>query len=197
MERLKRLLVAAFVTIALIVTPVHAGADEEESNDNAAVAISTNDGMVKFKVKYRAVRVEPGEDDPDNAAFAYSSCNTCKATAIAVHVALAEKPVDSDFSPTNLAIAINDQCTGCESVALAHQIVREVEENVRLTGDGKVRIARIVKRIRGLRDDGLTPPELDAQVDTYVDQIKVVLDEELVPHGDHEEDDDEDSDWDG
>jgi hypothetical protein len=194
-SRWKRTVLAILIGSSTIVGPATATAsDDTSNNDNVSIVINTEDDTRKFRVKVDRTRVSPGEDDPDNAAWAQSSCERCKSTAIAIQIVLLERPVDSDFQPTNLAFAINQQCTECETVALAHQVIREVDPNVVISENGKERIAVLVDRIRGLRDDGLTPPELDARVGGFVDQIKVVLDEELRPRGDYEAEDSRDMD---
>jgi putative peptide zinc metalloprotease protein len=193
---LRRRFVAALVAIAVsVVGFVPASAQDEGTgnNDNTAVAINTKDGSDLFRLAFAIDRVMVGEDQPDNGAAAYASCEACKTTAIAIQVVLYMSPTDDEIAPTNIALAINDQCTSCETVALAYQIVMQTDGPVKLTKNGKEQIKRILKDIRALEDQDLSPDELKAQTDVLVDELVEVLKTEVKPK---QQRDNEDSDAD-
>ena len=149
--------------------------------DNTAVAINTKDGADLFRLAFSINRVmSESRDDPDNAAVAYSSCEACETTAIAVQVVIMTTPPDGE-SPMNLAIAINDQCDSCETVALAYQLVLYTDGPVKLTKEGKEEVKAIVDQLQALEDEDLSAPELDARASALVNDLAVVLNEELEP----------------
>ncbi len=185
----RRLIVVAFIAILGFVPVRTLGAQEPTdegtgNNDNAAVAVNTRDGSDVFRLAFSIDRVMRSDaDEADNAAVAAASCEACETTAIAIQVVLLMTPPDGDFSPTNLAIAINENCLSCETTALAYQIVLQTDGPVRLTAAGQTKIAEILRKIRDLDDADLSPAELEAQTDALVDELIGVLEEELVPIG--------------
>ena len=48
---------------------------------------------------------------------AYASCDACGAFAGAIEVVFVPADKASTIAPTNLAVAVNEDCTSCESVA--------------------------------------------------------------------------------
>jgi hypothetical protein len=80
-----------------------------------------------------------------------------------------------------MAIAINDQCQSCETVALAYQLVLYTDGPVKLSKEGRERVKDIAARLRALGDEDLSPAELDARASALVDELAVVLNEELEP----------------
>jgi putative peptide zinc metalloprotease protein len=181
-----RRLFLALAASALLLMPAQARAQDEGTgnNDNAGVAVNTKDGSDVFRLAFAIDRImRPDADSPDNAAVAYGSCEACKTTAIAIQVVLYMTPPEGDFTPTNMAFAINEGCTSCETVALAYQIVLQTDGPVRLTPEGQREIARILNEIRDLDDLDLPPGELDARTDALVDELAGVFNEELQPIG--------------
>ncbi len=185
MSRIRRVLAPMVVAIGVLL-PTPGSAQEPvttpEGPDNTAIAINTKDGADLFRLAFSIDRLVTGEkDDPDNAAVAYSSCNACETTAIAIQFVIMTTPPEGEFSPTNLAIAINDQCQSCETVALAYQTIIFTDGPVKLSKEGKEQVKDIVDQLRALEDQDLPPAELDARTDTLVDQLGQVLNEELEP----------------
>jgi putative peptide zinc metalloprotease protein len=153
-----------------------------EGPDNAAIAVNTKDGTDLFRLAFSVDKVmSTAHDDPDNAAVAYSSCNACETTAIAVQVVISSTPPEGESSPTNLAIAINENCTSCETVALAYQLAIYSEEPVKLSKEGRDQVKDIVDRMRALEDQDLPPDQLNAQMDSLVGELGQVYTNELEP----------------
>jgi hypothetical protein len=175
--------------------PELAHADDDDggrSGDNAAIAINTKSGSSLFKFAFSIRKVAGEVVDETNVAVSFSECEQCRTTAIAIQIVLVTGS-PSVVTPQNLALAINQNCTLCETFAGAYQIVLGTGGPVRFTSDGRRRISEIKRAIRQLRDEDLSPPELDARLDALVADLKGVLRTELVPiPRDDEEDDDED-----
>jgi putative peptide zinc metalloprotease protein len=191
------LLTLLLVLGAALVRPPLAHADGDEgggsSGDNVAVAINTKSGSSVFKFAFSIRKVAGDVVDETNAAVAYSSCEQCETTAIAIQIVLVTGN-SSVVTPQNLALAINEGCTLCETFAGAYQIVLGTGGPVRFTGEGRRRIAEITRAIRRLRREDLSPAELKARLDTLVADLKEVLQTELVPVGRDDDGDDDDLD---
>jgi putative peptide zinc metalloprotease protein len=186
-RRLTLLLLAFVLALATgLARPDGARADDGDdggrSGDNAAIAINTKSGSSLFKFAFSIRQVAGDVVDQTNAAVAYSSCEECQTTAIAIQIVLVTGS-PSVVTPTNLAIAINENCTLCETFAGAYQIVLGTGGPVRFTDEGRRRIVEITREIRRLRDADLSPFELKSRLDVLVGQLKSVLATELVPIG--------------
>src|SRR4051812_6114974 len=115
-RRLLTLLLAALFAFGLATgTPTAASA-----GDNAAIAVNTKDGTTVFKVAFAIRHVMGDVVDQTNGAVAYASCTDCAAVAIAFEIVLVEGD-PSTVTPTNVAIAINDNCDTCVAVAEANR----------------------------------------------------------------------------
>jgi putative peptide zinc metalloprotease protein len=165
---------------------------EGRSGDNAAVAINTKDGSSLFRLAFSIRRVAGEVVDNQNIAFAYASCESCRTTAIAIQIVLVEGS-PSTVTPVNVAVALNENCTLCQTFASAYQFVVGTNGPVRFTAAGRRELAQIRKALRDLRKEDLTPAELDARVKALMERVRRVLAQELVPiargSGDGEDDD--------
>ena len=151
--------------------------------DSSAVAVNTRDGSSIFRLAFNIRRVTGDVVDQTNAAIAFSSCQECRAIAISIQVLLVSGS-PSVVSPTNLAFAVNDRCTLCDSLALAYQFAVGGGERLRLTALGRQQVAEIRRELRELRgQEGLSDAELDARVGELMDRLAGVLDTELAPAG--------------
>jgi len=103
--------------------------------DNVAIAQIATDAGHDFEFSWEIRKQRGGIVDHLNSAQAYSQCVECGATAIAFQIVLA---TDSNtVIPRNEAIAINNECTNCVTVAEARQFVRVYDRRVRITGAGR------------------------------------------------------------
>ena len=113
--------------------------------------------------------------------------------AISFQVVLAGGDPDT-VTPTNVAVALNEQCTTCLTAAFAYQFVVAGEGRLRLTLDGERRLARLRRDLRRLEDVDLTIEQLKAELDAAADEIRDVLATEVIRDPRRREDDDEDED---
>src|SRR5688500_9396907 len=79
---------------------------------NTAVAVNTKDDSSVVKFAFQVRRVMNGVVDDSNAAAAVSSCENCTTIAVAIQRVMVMNDPDV-VSPTNLAIAMNIECTSC------------------------------------------------------------------------------------
>lgn len=196
-RRLTLFLLALLVALATgFARPDVAYADEDDdggSRTNAAIAINTKSGSSLFKFAFSIRQVAGDVVDHTNAAVAYSSCENCKTTAIAIQIVLVTGS-PSVVTPQNLAVALNENCTLCETFAGAYQIVLGTGGPVEFTGEGRRRISELKREIRRLRKEDLSPPELKTRLDSIVAELKEVLRTELRPVRRDEDDDEDDED---
>lgn len=167
---------------ATVVSPP-APAAAAAAQDSTAVAVNTRDGASIFRLAFHVVRVVNGAVDQGNAAVAVSSCSECQTIALAFQVILVMSESDT-VTPTNLAIALNVECSSCVSYAAATQLVLGTEGIVRFTPEGQRRLAELRIQLLRLRtEEDLTIEELEAIVDQARAELKDILATELEPVG--------------
>lgn len=148
--------------------------------DNAAISVNTKDGTTVFKVAFAIRHVMSSVVDETNAAVAYNSCTDCASVAIAFEIVLVEGSTDV-ISPTNIAIAINQDCTSCVAVADAYQfILGETGGPTHFDATGNQILADIRKRLHSLKKEDLTIEQLQALLNDMAAQIQDVLTNHLV-----------------
>lgn len=187
---LRPLLLALAATFALAAAPVHADEDRSAAKNNQAVAEATEDGSSVFDLAFAVRQTASEVVDETNSAIAYASCAECRAVAIAFQIVIVQGS-PSTVTPQNLAIAVNDQCSGCSTLALAYQFVIGRGEPVRLTRQGQQRLEQIRRDLEKLEHDYVTlaNDEIRELTDAYADEVRAVLQTELVPVREDEDDD--------
>jgi putative peptide zinc metalloprotease protein len=164
---------------ALVATAAPATAGD----DTVAIAVNTKDGFDIFKLAFQVRHVTGDTIDSGNAAVAYASCTDCQTVAIAIQVVLISGYDSSTVSPENLAIAINESCSLCDTLASAYQFVLTAEGNLHFTADGNRRLAALRQALRDLGRGDLPVEQIQAKLDTLMDELAAILSTELVPSG--------------
>jgi putative peptide zinc metalloprotease protein len=184
MKKLVLLIVALAVALG---APGAARADDDGGQNNSAVAINTKDGSSLFKLAFKIRKVAGDAVTAENVALAYSSCTSCRTTAIAFEIVLVTGS-PSTFKPQNVAVAVNENCTLCTTFATAYQWVVQVPEGARFTRDGMRELADVYRELRRLKRQDLPPEELDRLTRELAARVDVVLKNEIVArHGEHDE----------
>ena len=173
-------LLAALTAAALAPAPALAQTDSAQVENRQS-------GTSVLDFAFAVRRVGGDTVDQTNVATAYSSCDTCQTVAIAIQVVLVTAGNPSVVNPTNVAVTVNEGCTSCAGFAAAYQFVVGRGGPVRLTGEGQRELARVQRALAELRrrfERGeLTVADVKLAVVELTDQVKRVLDEELVPVG--------------
>jgi putative peptide zinc metalloprotease protein len=198
MSRLRLAIAACAVSTALILspaaevlaqdspTPSASPASDAGSGgaggDTAAIAINTKDGADIFRIAFAIKRAMGDVVDNGNAAVAYASCTDCQTVAVSIQVVLMMND-PSVVTPTNLAIAINEECTLCETLASAYQVILTTDGPVRFTPEGHREIAAIRRELLAMRHAGLTIDEILVRLDGLMDRFFRVLMEEMIDTG--------------
>ena len=177
--RLLTILIAALLGVGLsAATPGTAAA-----GDNAAIAVNTKDGTTVFKVAFAIRHVMQNVVDDTNRAVAYASCTDCAAVAIAFEIVLIEGDPDV-VTPTNIAIAINENCELCVAVAEAYQFVLGTGGGpVHFDAEGNRILSEIRRELHSLRKEDMTIEQLQARLDNIAARIGDVLANHLVSSG--------------
>ena len=148
---------------------------------NTAVVENTKDGSSVFKLAFQVRSISQATTvDPQNAAVAIASCTSCQTVAIAVQVVFVVGSPRT-FSPENAAVAVNVECSFCDTLATAYQFIVQSSVPVRLTTAGKQDLHDIRKALADLDGSGLTVFEIQAKVDELMDQLATVLATEVEP----------------
>lgn len=175
MRKLTRIILLAAVLLSVAAAPAPALAA-----DDAAVAVNLRDGaeVIRFSFNIRQTLSEVVDDS--NAAVAYASCEDCRTIALSIQVILVLSNPDV-VTPENLALAINEGCTSCETLASAYQFVLGAGGHVRFTAEGRQRLAALRKELLELIRSGLPIAELQARLDQLMDELRDILKNDLVP----------------
>jgi putative peptide zinc metalloprotease protein len=167
---------------ALLAGGVSAAQPGAAAADNAAIAINTKDGTTVFKVAFAIRHVMSDVVDETNAAVAYNSCSDCDSVAIAFEIVLIEGDA-STITPTNIAIAFNENCTTCVAVAEAYQFVLGDGGLGHFDAAGNQILAQIRRELHSMKTQDLTIAELQALLDDISARIADVLAHHLVAVG--------------
>lgn len=166
---------AAFAAIALLDSPSAAQAGD----GTAVVSVNTNDGKTVFKVKLTIVRENGDVVDASNVAVAYASCTDCMTATVSFQAVLVTGD-PSVVDPSNMAIAVNDGCSGCRTLADAVQYVMSTGGQVRFTQAARQELNDIRKSLHDLRKSDLSLDELKSQLDELSARFATVLASGLV-----------------
>lgn len=203
MKRLTLFLLTLVLALAVAaVSPATAWAEGDDddgngSGDNAALAINTEDGASIFDFAFSIRRVAGDVVDETNTAVAYNECEECRAVAVAIQIVLVVGH-PSVVTPGNIAVAVNYECTLCESLAMAYQFVIGVPEDFRFSGGAMREIKHIRNEIRKLlKQDDLSIAELRTRIDALADRLRVILREDIKRHEERKKRRDDDDDGGG
>ncbi len=173
--------VRAVLIAMLIALPAGTGAAVAvaDSGNSSAVAVNTKNGSSVFKLTFAINQVSGTSVTNQNAAIAYSSCTACQTVAISIQILLISGS-PTTFAPTNVAIAINQNCTLCDTLAAAYQFAVGIGTQVKVTAAGRQQIAAIRQQLQQLRNSSQTGPQINVQLNTLMTQLGQVLQTQLI-----------------
>jgi hypothetical protein len=87
------------------------------------------------------------------------------------------------FTPENVALAYNENCTNCQTLAAAYQEEAQYSDRMRITGAGRQEIAAIRLDLESIRHDNLTLVEIDQRVNADAARLLDVLRNDMTPVG--------------
>ena len=152
------------------------------SGDNTVVLINSVDGR-SFERAATSIQRPLGDVvDNENAATAFSRCSHCRTVAVAVQVVLVMGN-PSTVAPRNYAIAWNQDCSDCYSMAAAYQYVIATDGVVHFTAEGETQISAIRRQIDDVAGSGASFNEIASQLDDLTSRLWGLVDQELVYAG--------------
>lgn len=156
---------------APVAGPGHGNTDESQPRNIIDVRNQV-DHRLLVRGNVQINELHGATDAAVNAAFAYSSCVQCQSFAIALQINLYPSNATS-VVPQNAAVALNDRCTGCTTVARAIQynypeadpthVPRRIDQLVR-------QMNQTLPHIHGTPDT--TVAQAEAQVDAVISQFQ-------------------------
>jgi putative peptide zinc metalloprotease protein len=185
MRILRRVLLGSILGVTLALSPVLGAQGQESSGpDTAAVAVNTRDDSTLFRVSFQIIRTGADTVDNINLALAWASCEGCMTIAASFQVVLVTGD-PSVVTPENYAIAVNFECTDCQTLASAYQWVESTGGTVHFTSAGSQALAEIRAALRDLMQSAetMTLEEIQAELDALALQVAEVLANELVATG--------------
>ena len=183
LSRVKRFIPVATVAVVVATMAGAIAVTTGNSGNQSVVLVNKQDGKAESRSGYQTAKNMSDAVDNQNAAAATSAdCTGCRTVAVAVQVVLAEND-PSTVTPANIALAINQNCTGCETAAFAYQYVITTRGPSHFSPDGNQTIAELRRQIEAVADSGAPLFEIDARLDSLVDQMWSTVDSELVETG--------------
>ena len=175
---------AAIVAAVVLASPPLAGADGSGPH-NQLMVVNQTDGQAL--TRGRAVfNVDQGPTvAPENAALARASCTDCRTVAVAIQVVAMEGSI-SDFRPLNAAVALNEQCTRCQTYAYARQEVLTVDGTLDLSDAGRDALRRLGEQVRRVADSDEPFLSMGADLDGLTLQMVDVVRGEIDRSGGRE-----------
>ncbi len=95
--------------------------------------------------------------------------------AIAIEGVLVHGDDVDTVRPVNITIALNTDCSGCQTLAAAYQYVTQDYSRVRITGEGRQTIAMLRQQLNTLRRQDLELKTLRQQ-DLTLEQVAAKVD---------------------
>ncbi len=182
-----RILSATALTVALVGGGPWGAASAAEgggrSIDSSAVAEASVPGTHLSRSSLDLVFAPGGRwVHATNFAVAHSSCDGCRSVAASIQVVVvrgADKSVDAG----NAALALNEGCTSCESLADAHQVVLLVGPRTTLAGWVHETEMRLRAELADLVASDLPLAELQVRIDALADRLQDAAQSALTEHG--------------
>jgi hypothetical protein len=180
MTRIRVAVVAAVMSVAIVGGQSVAFADR--GPDNIIEVRNTRDYSFKSKSNAVVTHAPGGAVENNNVATAWATCVECRTTAAAVQMVIVEGSYDT-LEPGNLAAAINDGCTTCETFAYARQYVFVVGHPVRIGDRAEGRLERIDDQIDTVIRSRGTFTDMETQLDALTQQMVDIVRGEIARSG--------------
>lgn len=178
---LSRGVVSAGVALALCwaaVAPADAHGPTRTISTDVTVAVD-RDGDDRARSTLQVARTSASEVSAVNVAGAWARCDDCRAVALSFQVVVADRApdvVDAD----NAALAVNEACERCETVAIAYQFVVLNPGRAHLTGAGHARLAQVRHALWRLSRSGGTAEAMAVEAEALAAEVAEVLSSELL-----------------
>jgi len=164
-------------TVRRVTSPLLADGDYTENQGgaggkNVVKVINQQDNELKVDGSIQVNHIPGANVAPVNYAYAYSSCTDCQTFAVALQINLISKTATS-IRPQNTAIALNYQCTRCDTVAQALQYSYQVDDPNKLPNNVASLVKDMNDQLKDLRQGhNLTAAQAESRITAVVAQFK-------------------------
>ena len=182
-----RILSATAVTVTLVAGGPWGAASAAEgggrSIDSSAVAEAGVPGTHLARSSLDVVFAPGGHwVHATNFAVAHSTCDGCRSVAASIQVVVV-RDKGASVDAGNAALAFNEGCTSCESLADAHQVVLLVGPRTTLAGWVHQTEMRMRAELADLVASDLPLAELQLRIDALADRLQDAAQAALTEHG--------------
>ena len=148
--------------------------------NNIVQVINYTDGSVKSGGRDDVTHMWGPNVGPKNEAVAFSSCVKCSTAAIAIQIVVVDAKV-RNFQPLNMAEAVNYQCSGCTTCAVAIQYFIQVSDPTVIPNDVRKQVKLIDAELRDL-PTAMAPkyPYDCLGINAFVDDVFIAQLKQLV-----------------
>ncbi len=139
---------------------------------NVVKVINQQDNELKVDGSIQVNHIPGDNVAPVNYAYGYSSCTDCQTFAVALQINLISKTATS-IRPQNTAIALNYQCTRCDTVAQALQSTYQVDDPTKLPNNVASLVKDMNDQLKDLRQEhNLTAAQAESRITAVIVQFK-------------------------
>jgi len=139
---------------------------------NVVRVINQQDNELKVDGSIQVNHIPGDNVAPVNYAYAYSSCTDCQTFAVALQINLISKTATS-IRPQNTAIALNYQCTRCDTVAQALQYTYQVDDPNKLPNNVASLVKDMNDQLKDLRQEhNLTAAQAESRITAVIGQFQ-------------------------
>jgi hypothetical protein len=153
-------------------------ASEEERHSTGGVnrvnLVNRTDGRMRIKGRIQLTHTESDTATPYNEAYATGSCTNCQTFAVALQIALISRTATT-IAPVNQAVALNDHCSHCLTVALAYQYVVQVDDPEEVPDDVAELVRSMQREMQDIAHDrSQTLTEAETRLDGVINRFQAL-----------------------
>jgi len=109
-----------------------------------------------------------------NVALAHATCDGCRAVSLSFQVVVAGR-APASLQLGNLALASNEGCQQCESLAVAYQLVVTSDDRAWLSGRGHGQLVQLRQQLWSLARSGAPLEQVRTQADGLMGQLTAAV----------------------
>jgi hypothetical protein len=172
---IRRRAAAVLVVVATALVGAHpAFAAEGGGADNVVQVKNVVDGALQARANLSLAHDSAPIVQNQNIAIAESSCSGCRSVAVAEQAVIVDGAV-SDFEPANAAVATNDGCLDCETLAYARQDILVSDHVVVLGADAQAQILDLEDQMQAIAASDEAFDQMTVDLDSLAQQVVSIL----------------------
>jgi hypothetical protein len=139
---------------------------------NEVRVVNQTDGRLTIRGNVDFNRIPGPNVEPVNLAYATSSCIDCQTIAVALQINLISRTA-TRIAPQNAAIAINQRCTRCVTVARALQYTYQVDDPQQTPQEVSDLLREMDRTLNEIsQDKGISLSEAESRIDAVIAQFR-------------------------